>query len=197
MVNCGDYTNIGIHCAVSLEELINILNQYKSLYTDDKMQFLYIGNEASDVADSNIVDNFSFIKDANGKVRQILPSERAGRILSLAAANMPEVSLKLSALLNPLQKGNKKTTRVLSLTINNSYHNIAVIGDSIIEGEYNNTTGEFIPNITGIHIPNTPSGIQQLFNNIVNDKGVFSMRLIEFNHNLSTNKIFTGYTTTN
>ena len=197
MVNCGDYANIGIHCAVSLEELINILNQYKSLYTDNKMQFLYIGNEASDVADSNIVDNFSFIKDANGKVRQILPSERAGRILSLAAANMPEVSLKLSALLNPLQKGNKKTTRVLSLTINNSYHNIAVIGDSIIEGEYNNTTGEFIPNITGIHIPNTPSGIQQLFNNIVNDKGVFSMRLIEFNHNLSTNKIFTGYTTTN
>ena len=110
---------------------------------------------------------------------------------------MPEVSLKLSALLNPLQKGNKKTTRVLSLTINNSYHNIAVIGDSIIEGEYNNTTGEFIPNIAGIHIPNTPNGIQQLFNNIVNAKGVFSMRLIEFNHNLSTNKIFTGYTTTN
>lgn len=161
---------MGIQCRCSLTQLLDLINQYKQHeninttegFTVTSTPRVYKNSsdpsgEVIDDVESRVLNNGSLIFNERGEIKQILPRERAGQLLTFAFLNSKEASGRLAAVLN--MQGDRptyKTTYVLEVNINklNDYneneviakYSIGFVDGKYVVGAYNDRTGKFEPN---------------------------------------------------
>ena len=155
---------MGIQCRCTFNQLLDLIHQYEQYeHLDSTSKPVLFKNaadptgEVSEEVESEVLNNGSLIYNSKGEIKQILPRERGGQLLTLACLTSKSSRWKLAGLLN-YQDNNPyyKTTYVLEIGISqydrttgntNTIHSYTVgyINGKYVVGKYNTATGEFKP----------------------------------------------------
>lgn len=197
LLDYGKYDYMGIQCLVDIHTFNKLLEKYRNeaelntLNAESPKLFGGNNNESTEIAKTEILDNIKLIR-SNGKIKQILPRDRAGKMLTWACSYIDRANFHLKGILN----GNYRNGDYRKMyTLSCDGKEFAFIGDTIKQGFYNRDTGNFdVEFDTGVSV-NSNNVIDDL-NNVL-ELNYEPIHLIYHNYNTKTNKDFTSDVSTN
>ena len=150
----GKYAYMGIQCGVSIETFFNLLNKYRQVAGLTEQLDAYkpkqFGNNTSEwesmaTASSFVIEDINFIKNTKGQIRQLLPLERAGELLTTAVLCSENAAFNLTGIMKIISDRDGKYKKTYTLQIGPNLQ-IGIINDAYEVVTYDTQSGELVKN---------------------------------------------------
>lgn len=140
---------MGVQCIASFDQFFDLIDKYREQtgWNEDSPKVRFTSTapknssfESPYVTGSEVLDDIKFLKDEEGNIRQLLPRNRAAKIIAAALIKSKSAQFALNSLMHVMQSGNAKT----GFLVNVDGHDIGLYNGKYEIGYYDSDMN-FVP----------------------------------------------------